>query len=169
MTHECWNELEHFIPILNLMYQAKSSYNNRLVCRHYLIMPQRHAQFATEFVAGRNFKTRLLLLLWLTQMTLLAISVKSATPLLVSHASPCNKYLRRLRHLISSRSRSSDTTLSCSQSHHHTLHTCPQRLGHRFWVLNCCPNRTTNPRKLQYCTASNFPFPGNWNVWPIHW
>ena len=73
-------------------------------------------------MAGRNNKTRLPL--WLTQMTLQAVSVNSAVPLLHSHTCPCNKYFKRACNPISSRSRSSDMTLSCSQFYHtHNTHT----------------------------------------------
>jgi hypothetical protein len=85
---------QHFILILNQISQVKSSPNDRLVSWHYLICPNAMHNSPRNSVAGRNFKTRLLLLLWLTQTTLQAISVNSAVPLLLSHTSLCNKYFR---------------------------------------------------------------------------
>ena len=98
-----------------------------------------------------------------------AISVTSAVSLLHSHNSPRNIYFRRISHLISSHSHSYYTTLSCSHSYSPATQSPYLSPASGSQVLNCSPNRTTNPRKLQYCTASNFPIPGNWNVLPIHW
>jgi hypothetical protein len=126
-------------------------------------MRHHHAQFAAQFRLRKRFQNTPALLTH-TDDTTSNISYWCCVTAPFS-TSPLNKYFQTVSHIISLRTHSNDTTLSCSQSYSPVT----QSPASGSQVLNCSPNRTTNPKKLQYCTASKFPIPGNWNVWPIHW